>query len=86
MQIGSDSHFFCITDGFHLPKTDSAGNPKNLPENKFSSRKSRFPAEREIFRRKFQNSAGKLKNLRENKFSSGKSKSSAGNLKNLLEI
>src|SRR5215471_6769310 len=71
---------------FRWKSEKSAGKLKNPLENKFSSRKSRFPAEREIFRWKFENSAGKLKNLLENKFSSGKSKSSAGKMKHLLEI
>ena len=58
---------------------------KNPLENKISSRKFKFPAEREIFRWKFQSSAGKFKNLLENKFFSGKSKSSARKMKHLLE-
>jgi hypothetical protein len=65
---------------------DSAGNPKNLRENKISSRKSRFPAEFEIFRWKIKNSAGKSENLLEMNFSSGKNKTSAGKIKNLREI
>jgi hypothetical protein len=60
---------------FRWKNKTSAGNLKNLLENKISSRKSKFPAESEIFRRKIKNSAGKLKNLLEKKFSSRKSKS-----------
>jgi hypothetical protein len=77
MQIGPILIFFAsetaptAENRFRWKSGKSAGNLKNSLENKFSSRKSKFPAEREIFRRKFQNSAGKLKNLRENKFSTG---------------
>ena len=46
----------------------SAENLKILPKKNFSSRKSKFPAEREMFSRKFKNSAEKLKVQLENKF------------------
>jgi hypothetical protein len=71
MQIGPIPIFFA-DNRFGWKNRKSAGNLKNLLENKTSSGKSKFPAEHEIFRRKFKKSAGKTKNLTENKFSSGK--------------
>jgi hypothetical protein len=68
MQIGPIPLFLygdvpAAQNRFRWKSKKSAGNLKNPLENKISSRKSKFPAEPEIFCRKFKNSAGKLKNL-----------------------
>jgi hypothetical protein len=51
---------------FRWKSKKSAGNLKNLLENKISSRKSKFPAERGIFRWKSKKSPGKKFFQREN--------------------
>jgi len=60
MHYRSDSPFFFAfgfsarrKNRFRWKSEKSTGKLKNPLENKFSSRKSRFPAEREIFRWKF---------------------------------